>query len=75
MIECQVVIKRWGNSFGLVLPKVFMRINKIKPDDRVRIIITKIDKKNAAKQLWGALPQLSSSEELEKWVDKDFDIR
>ncbi len=75
MIECEAVIKKWGNSFGIVLPKPFLKRNKFSIHDKVKILITKQDKKNAAQRLWGALPMWkTSSEDLEKYVDKEFDL-
>ncbi len=75
MIECESTVKKWGNSFGVVLPKEFVKENKIGPEDRVRIIVAKIGKKGTAGRLWGKLKGWkASSEELEKFVDKEFDL-
>lgn len=75
MIEAEATIKRWGNSFGIVLPRLFIKRNRLSPNDKVHVVITKVDKKNVAKRLWGALPQWkTSSEDLEKFVDKEFDL-
>lgn len=75
MIECEVIIKKWGNSFGIVFPKPFLKKNKLFPHDKVKIFITKQDKKNAAQKLWGALPSWAvSSDDLEKYIDKKFDL-
>ena len=75
MIEADAIVKKWGNSFGIVLPKLIAKKNKLSPNDKVHILITKVDKKNVVNRLWGALPQWKTpSEELEKFVDKEFDL-
>ncbi|MBI5072871.1 AbrB/MazE/SpoVT family DNA-binding domain-containing protein [Candidatus Woesearchaeota archaeon] len=75
MIECEAIIKKWGNSFGVVLSKPFLKKNKLSPHDKIKIIITKESKKNAAQKLWGALPfWKTSSDDLEKYADKEFDL-
>lgn len=75
MIECEVTVKKWGNSLGIVLPKKWAAKSRVSPDDRVKVIITAIDKKNAANKLWGALPKWkASTDELERFVDGEFDI-
>ncbi len=75
MIECEAKIRKWGNSFGIVLPKKCIEENKILPDDKVKVVITAIDKRGAASKLWAKLPSWKTkSEELEKFVDKEFDL-
>ncbi len=75
MMECETKVKKWGNSFGIVLPKNFIRDNSISPEDKVRVIVTKIGKKGTAEKLWGKLPQWKTpSEELERLADKELDF-
>ncbi len=75
MIECEAKIRKWGNSLGIVLPKKCVEKGRISPDDKVKVVITAVDKKGSASRLWAKLPLWKAkSEELEKFVDKEFDI-
>ncbi|GEM_PF-506893 len=75
MMECEVTVKKWGNSLGIILPKKWAEKGRISPEDKVKVVITSIDRKNAAGKLWGALSTWkASSDELERFVDKEFDI-
>ena len=74
MIECDASIKKWGNSLGIVLPKNTLKENNIQTNDKIHVLITKVTKENPLQKLWGALPDIGDSEELEKFVDKEFDI-
>ncbi len=75
MIECEATIKKWGNSLGIILPRMILKKNKFFPHDKVKVIITRIDQKNAAQKLWGVLPKWkTSSEDLERFVDKECDL-
>lgn len=75
MLECETIIKKWGNSFGIVLPKEIIRKNRMNSQDKVHVVITKVTKSNAAKKLWGALAHWETpTEELERQIDREFDI-
>ncbi len=41
MIESEGVLRRWGNSYGIVIPKEIAEKEKIKEDDKVKFIIFK----------------------------------
>ena len=74
MIECKGTVEQYGDSFKIIFPKKIIEENKIQINDKVHLLITKIDQENTAKKLWGALPDIKDSEELEKFIDKEFDI-
>jgi hypothetical protein len=37
----EVVVRKWGNSVGVVFPKEFVKENKIEVNDRVKITVAK----------------------------------
>ena len=37
----ELIVRRWGNSFGVVLPKELLRQKKIGPNDKVLIELIK----------------------------------
>lgn len=58
-----------------MLPKEMALKRNISEDDQVKIVITRVGRKNASRRLWGALHNWKApSEELEKFVDKEFDL-
>jgi len=38
----EVQLKRWGNSFGIVLPMEIVNERKLKEDDKIVIEVTKV---------------------------------
>ena len=64
-----------SKPLGIILPQQCIKKSKISAEDKVKVVITAIDKKNAASRLWAALPKWKTpSDELEKFVDKEFDL-
>ncbi|MBI2142048.1 AbrB/MazE/SpoVT family DNA-binding domain-containing protein, partial [Candidatus Woesearchaeota archaeon] len=55
MIALEAKVKKWGNSLGIVLPKEMAMKRNISEDDQVKIVITRVGRKNASRRLWGAL--------------------
>lgn len=45
-------LKRWGNSFGVVVPVEFVNHEKIGENDKIRVLILK-DSKKAFKKTFG----------------------
>ena len=50
MIETQ--IKKWGNSYGMILPKDIFRSEKLKVNQKIEIILVK-DAKKILKETFG----------------------
>ncbi len=53
MLEFDAKIKRWGNSFGVIIPKEQIFFDKLREEDEVHIIAIK--KNNALKKTFGLL--------------------
>lgn len=65
MISCKT--KQWGNSLGIIIPKDIVREMNIKPEEEIRVEISK-KKSNVLKELFGALPSKKPTEQLLKEV-------
>jgi antitoxin component of MazEF toxin-antitoxin module len=75
MFEFEARIKKWGNSFGIILPKNIVEKENLSEDDKITLVGTGIDRKRAAQKLWGMSGRKKvDSEKLEKIADKEFDI-
>ena len=53
MIECESVVRRWGNSMGLTIPKEVANKINIKENKKIRFII--IDDESPIKKTFGML--------------------
>ncbi|MBD3313652.1 AbrB/MazE/SpoVT family DNA-binding domain-containing protein [Candidatus Woesearchaeota archaeon] len=53
MIECESNIRKWGNSFGIIIPKDIMEKEHIKEDEKVRFMIIRDSK--VLKETFGML--------------------
>lgn len=53
MTEAECVTKKWGSSIGIVIPKEVVQKEKIKPNEKICIVIKKVPK---AKDIWNLGP-------------------
>lgn len=69
-----VKVKKWGNSFGIVLPRDIIDKQNIKEGTTIRINIQTKNKTKAG-DIFGILKKdfKRSTEEILKEVDKDFE--
>lgn len=51
MVELKTEVRKWGNSFGLVIPKDIVRKEKLKPKQKVTVLLLK--ESNAFKKTFG----------------------
>ena len=67
-------VKKWGNSFGIIIPKEIVEKQNIKEGITVRINI-QAKNKTKAKDIFGILKGKlkRDTDELLKEVDKDFE--
>lgn len=42
MTEIECIAKKWGGSIGIVLPKDVVEQEKIKPNEKIRIVIKRV---------------------------------
>ena len=77
MIEIESRVKKWGNSFGVILPKKVIEREKIKEGVKVNITILPKNKMTVAKLLQLAkgnkLPKLrKSTNQLMREMDREL---
>ena len=51
MVELKTEVRRWGNSFGLLIPKDVVKKEKLKPRQRVTVLFLK--ESNVLKRTFG----------------------
>ena len=69
MIEIEARLKKWGNSFGVVIPMDKIKKEKLSEDDKIEILISK--KRNPLRETFGALKFKRPIEEILKEGDKE----
>ena len=74
MIERETKLRAWGNSIGLVIPKEDVIKENLRPDQKVKVIITPI-KTVKVKDIFGKLKFKRSTEAIMKEVDKELDTK
>lgn len=52
-IQCEAVIKKWGNSFAIIVPKDSIESEHMKENDKVALLIQKKD--NTLRKSFGML--------------------
>ena len=72
MIECEVELKKWGNSIGIIVPKEDLEDEGLRPRQKVRAIITPI-KTLKVKDIFGKQKLKRPVSEIMQEIDKDFD--
>ena len=66
----EAVIKKWGNSFGIIFPKNFVESNNLKLNDK---IIVDVVKKAEFKRVFGSLKAGMSGQNFKNMVRKGWD--
>ena len=69
MIETEAQLKRWGRSFGIIIPMEKVKEADLSENEIIEIIITK--KKNPLKETFGKLKFKKSTKELLKEGDEE----
>ena len=73
MEKANVKIKKWGNSFGIILPKDIINRQELKEGSNIEIII-QAKNKTKVKDIFGILKGKlkKDTEQLMKEVDRDL---
>ena len=72
MIEIKSKIRKWGNSFGIVVPQQVIGNEKIKEGDEVSVFINK-DEDNILEDMFGSFNFSKSTNDLLKEVDEELE--
>ena len=67
-------IKEWGNSYGIMVPKGFLRDKKISKNEEVEVTISKKKKGNVLRETFGMAKTGKSVEKMMKEIDKELDF-
>ena len=69
MIEIEAKIRRWGRSFGIVIPKEKIKEEGIKENEAVRLLIGK--RTNVLKETFGTAKFKRSTQEILDESDRE----
>ena len=72
MIEIKSKLRKWGNSFGIVVPQKVIENEKAKEGDDIIILIKK-DQENPLREMFGTFKFKKSTEKILKEVDKELE--
>lgn len=71
MIEVKTKLKRWGNSYGVIVPISSVEEEGAKEGDEV-IILMKKEKENILRETFGTYKSKKSTKKLMKEIDKEL---
>lgn len=71
MIEVKTKLRRWGNSFGIVLPITQLKRTRLKEGEEITALILE-KKKVDLKKLFGAHKFRKSSQHMMREIDQDL---
>jgi len=72
MIEYETRLKKWGNSIGLIVPKEALKKDSLRPNQKVRAIITPV-KTLRVRDLFGKGRLKTPTKQLMKQIDRDLE--
>ena len=71
MIELKTKLRKWGNSFGIIVPQKVIESEKAKEGDEVLILLKK-DNENVLREMFNTFKFKKSTDKLIKEVDKEL---
>ena len=75
MVELNTKIRRWGNSFGIIIPQEVMKEKDLKEGEEVDAILLKRKKNNVLKETFGKAKFRKSTAQMMKETDRElYDI-
>ena len=69
MIEVETKVRKWGRSFGVVIPIEKIKEEGIKENETIKLLIGK--KKNVLREIFGTFKFKKSTEEMLRESDKE----
>ena len=70
MLEVEAKVRKWGRSFGVVIPKEKIKEEGIKENETVRLLIAK--RTNVLKETFGTLKFKKSTDDMMREIDKEL---
>ncbi len=72
MIEVKTKLRKWGNSFGIVVPQKAASSGQIKEGDEVIVLLKKEEKGNVLKEMFGTFKFKKSTDKILREIDKEL---
>ena len=72
MEQFEATTKKWGNSLGITIPAEIIKEEKIKPNEKVNVLIFK-DSKKAFKGVFGTLKLKMPTQKAMEEIDEGYD--
>ena len=72
MIEIRAKLRKWGNSFGVVVPQKAIINEDAKEGDEVFILLRKEEKENVLRETFGTMKFKKSVEKMMKETDREL---
>lgn len=69
MLEVEAKVRKWGRSFGVVIPKDKVKEEGIKENETIKLLITK--KTNVLKETFGTMKFKRSTQEILDESDRE----
>ena len=69
MIEVEAKVRKWGRSFGVVIPKEKIKEEGIKENETIKLLIAK--RSNVLKETFGTFKFKKTTQEMLDEIDKE----
>ena len=73
MLEIETVVKEWGNSIGIVIPKEKALREELRPNDRVTILLTKESDSLKVKDIFGSVRWKTPIKKMMDEINREFE--
>ena len=73
MIEEKLRLRKWGNSFGMIVPQRVIETVGVKEGEKISVIF-KEEKNNVLRETFGTLKSKISTQKIMREIDEDLDI-
>mgnify|MGYP001601652035 CR=1 FL=1 len=72
MIEVRTKLRRWGNSFGIVVPQRVINNGQIEEGDEIVVLLKKEEKGNVLKEMFGTFKFKRPTSKIMEEIDKEL---
>ena len=72
MEQFEAVTKKWGNSIGITIPSEVIKEEKIKPQEKIMVLVIKGYKRKLA-NMFGTLKLKKSTQKVMEEIDEGYD--
>lgn len=72
MIEIKTKLRKWGNSFGIIVPQKTVTDSQIKEGEEITIFFKKEKKENVLKEMFDTFKFKKSTGKIMREIDKEL---